>query len=118
MESDLLTVMQAVTNGTLAETEVKFSGKNACCVIMASEGYPEKYEKGFEISIPGDIIESVYVAGAKTEDGRLLDAGADAEIFVINNLDSEHVARSVDGFAEKLRNSHMHMFKSAVEYFK
>ena len=75
MESDLLTVMQAVTNGTLAETEVKFSGKNACCVIMASEGYPEKYEKGFEISIPGDIIESVYVAGAKTEDGRLLTSG-------------------------------------------
>ena len=32
--------MQAVTNGTLAETEVKFSDKHACCVILASNGYP------------------------------------------------------------------------------
>ncbi|MBO5652631.1 MAG: phosphoribosylamine--glycine ligase, partial [Clostridia bacterium] len=47
LESDLLTVMQAVTNETLAETEVKFSAKNACCVIMASKGYPTAYEKGF-----------------------------------------------------------------------
>ena len=55
LESDLLTVMQAVTNETLAETEVKFSKKNACCVIMASKGYPTAYEKGFAMTIPEDI---------------------------------------------------------------
>ncbi len=52
LESDLLTVMQATTNGTLADTEVKFSDKHACCVIMASEGYPQSYAKGFEMTIP------------------------------------------------------------------
>ena len=75
LESDLLTVMQAVTNGTLADTEVKFRDKKACCVIMASEGYPVKYAKGFEITIPEEIEESVYVAGAEIKDGRLVTSG-------------------------------------------
>ena len=75
LESDLLTVMQATTNGTLAETEVKFTDKNACCVIMASKGYPQKYESGFEMKIPAEISDSVYVAGAKLEEGVLKTAG-------------------------------------------
>ena len=76
LESDLLTVMQAVTNGTLADTEVKFSDKNACCVILASKGYPVKYESGYEIALPetkeGEVI---YVAGAKKDGDKLLSAG-------------------------------------------
>ena len=75
LESDLLTIMQAVTNGTLSETEVKFSDKNACCVIMASEGYPVKYEKGYEISIDPTVADRVYIAGAKAQDGKLLTNG-------------------------------------------
>ena len=75
LESDLLTVMQAVTNGTLSECEVKFKDGAACCVIMASKGYPEKYESGFEIRIPDEIKNSVYVAGARSENGKLLTAG-------------------------------------------
>ena len=75
LESDLLTVMKAVTNGTLAETEVKFADKNACCVIMASGGYPASYPKGFEITIPEDIESKVYVAGAEMKDGRLVTSG-------------------------------------------
>ena len=75
LESDLLTVMMATTNGTLAETEVKFSDKTACCVIMASKGYPQSYEKGFEIIIPADICDSVYVAGAGEKDGKIVTAG-------------------------------------------
>ena len=75
LESDLLKIMMAVTNGTLADTEVQFSNKSAACVIMASDGYPVKYEKGFEISIPSDISESVYVAGAVKSNGKLLTSG-------------------------------------------
>ena len=75
MESDLLTVMQAVTNETLSECEVKFSDKNACCVIMASKGYPKSYEKGFEITVPQDLDDKVYIAGAKLENGKLLTNG-------------------------------------------
>ncbi len=75
LESDLLTIMQATTNGTLAETEVKFSEKSACCVIMASEGYPVEYKKGFEMTIPAEINDNVYVAGAVLKDGKLLTNG-------------------------------------------
>lgn len=75
LENDLLTIMQAVTNGTLESTEVRFSDKKACCVIMASEGYPVSYEKGFEIAIPGDIAPGVYVAGAALKDGKLVTSG-------------------------------------------
>ncbi|MBR5980982.1 MAG: phosphoribosylamine--glycine ligase [Firmicutes bacterium] len=75
LESDLLTVMQAVTNGTLAETEVRFSDKNACCVILASEGYPVAYKKGFPIDIPADVLPCTYVAGAKKEMGQLVTSG-------------------------------------------
>ena len=75
LESDLLTVMQAVTNGTLAETEVKFADKNACCVIMASGGYPSSYPKGFEITIPRDIESKVYIAGAEIKDAKLVTSG-------------------------------------------
>ena len=75
LESDLLTVMQATTNGTLAETEVKFSDKHACCVITASAGYPESYKKGFEITMTEEAAEHTYVAGAKLEGGKLLTSG-------------------------------------------
>ena len=75
LESDLLTVMKAVTDETLADCEVKFSDKSACCVIMASEGYPVKYEKGYEITIPEEVEDNVYVAGAKLENGKLLTNG-------------------------------------------
>lgn len=52
LESDLFTVMLACTNGTLADTEVKFSDKSACCVIYATKGYPEKYEKLLPMTLP------------------------------------------------------------------
>ncbi|MBO5797517.1 MAG: phosphoribosylamine--glycine ligase, partial [Clostridia bacterium] len=75
LESDLLTVMQATTNGTLADTPVKFKDAHACCVIMASAGYPGSYEKGYPIHIPAEIADQVYVAGAAEKDGQLVTAG-------------------------------------------
>ena len=75
LESDLLTVMMACRNGTLAETEVKFSADAACCVVMASDGYPGSYEKGHEITVDGDFDAQLYIAGAKEKDGKLLTSG-------------------------------------------
>ena len=75
LESDLLTIMQATTNGTLAQTEVKFRDDYACCVILASQGYPTAYEKGYPISIPEEIASHVYVAGAAQKDGQLVTSG-------------------------------------------
>ena len=75
LESDLLTVMRATTEGTLAQTEVKFSDKSACCVILASEGYPQKYQSGFEMSSAPEALPHAFVAGARLADGKLLTSG-------------------------------------------
>ncbi len=75
LDGDLLEIMQACTNGTLSNMNVKFLEKSACCVIMASAGYPGKYESGKEIKISDDIEAEVYVAGARIEGGQVLSAG-------------------------------------------
>ena len=75
LKTDLLTVMKAVTEERLSDIEVEFSADAACCVIMASDGYPEKYAKGYEITIPAAVKEQVYIAGASRKDGKLLTSG-------------------------------------------
>ncbi len=76
LKSDLLTVMQATTKGALKDTKVEFSNKSACCVILASQGYPQKYQTGYEMTIEPEALPHAYVAGAKLDgDGRLLTGG-------------------------------------------
>ena len=75
LKTDLLTVMRAVTEERLSEIKVEFSDEAACCVIMASKGYPEKYDKGYEISIPDDLKDGVFVAGAKLDGEKLVTSG-------------------------------------------
>jgi len=75
LESDLLTIMMATTSGTLDKTEVKWSDKSACCVIMASKGYPAHYEKGFEITCEESVKNDIYFAGAKLDGDKLLTSG-------------------------------------------
>ena len=81
LESDLLAVMRATTDGTLAELDVKFSEKCAACVILASGGYPQQYEKGKAIAglADGQLPEggaTVYHAGtARSADGALVTSG-------------------------------------------
>ncbi len=76
LESDLFEIMRAVSEERLSEVEVKFSEKNACCVVLASKGYPKAYEKGFEITV-GELADNAdfYIAGAKLQDGKLLTNG-------------------------------------------
>ncbi len=75
LKTDLLTIMQAVTNSTLADVNVEFSEERAACVVMASNGYPQKYETGFEITADDDVMKDIFVAGAKLADGKLLTGG-------------------------------------------
>ena len=75
LKSDLLTVMQAVTNGTLADTPVEFDNGHACCVILASKGYPAAYDKGLPMTIPAEAAAHTYVAGAAIKDGVLVTNG-------------------------------------------
>lgn len=75
LESDIFTVMRAVTNGTLKNTKVRFKSGAAACVIIASGGYPVSYRKGFEIKMDESVKDSVFVAGAENKDGRLVTSG-------------------------------------------
>ena len=75
LDSDLLTVMKAVTEGRLSEVEIKWKKGAAACVIMASAGYPGTYKKGFEIEIDPSVANDIFVAGATAENGRLKTAG-------------------------------------------
>lgn len=75
LESDLYIVMKAVTDEKLAECDVRFSNKAAACVIMASDGYPVHYEKGYPITIPDSVSDSVYSAGTALRNGQLVTSG-------------------------------------------
>jgi len=77
LKTDLLTVMRAVEDGTLSDLKVEWSDGAAACVILASSGYPGSYEKGKEITVPGDLPGNVtvYHAGDKLSDGKLVTSG-------------------------------------------
>ena len=77
LKSDLLTVMLAVENETLSETPVEFADGAACCVMLASGGYPGKYEKGKAIDLGNaEAMARVYHSGtALDEDENLVTAG-------------------------------------------
>ena len=75
LETDLFTVMRAVTEERLSEVEVKFKDASACCVILASRGYPGSYEKGYPIELPAEPAGQIFVAGAALRDGRLVTSG-------------------------------------------
>ncbi len=75
LETDLFEIFEAVADERLSEINVKFKDENACCVIMASDGYPSKYEKGYEITVDDDMNGELFVAGAVLKDGKLLTNG-------------------------------------------
>ena len=87
LETDLLTIMQAVHDGRLSEVDVRFSTKSACCVVLASEGYPQKYETGFPITVDPGFDAELYVAGAK-RDGDALKTGGGRVLGVVSTGDT------------------------------
>ncbi|MDP4134157.1 MAG: phosphoribosylamine--glycine ligase [Bacillota bacterium] len=75
LKSDLFTVMNSVSEGKLEDCPVEFKDGSACCVVMASKGYPQKYETGFEITVDKDFEAEIYYAGAKLKDDCILTSG-------------------------------------------
>ena len=104
LESDLLDIMLAVREVRLTPDMVRFKKGAACCVVLASEGYPKKYESGFEMTLPETgKDEYIYVAGAKREDGKLKTAGGRV-VGAVATADT--LKEAVDGayrLAEKIR---------------
>ena len=78
LDTDLLTIMRAVEEERLSEVDVRFKGGAACCVILASGGYPEAYEKGKAIDLGGaDALADTWVfhSGTAAKDGQLVTSG-------------------------------------------
>ena len=79
LKTDLLTIFQAVRDGRLSEVPVEFSDGAAACVILASGGYPQKYQTGFEIHGLDEMGQApgvtVYHAGTRLEDGKFYTSG-------------------------------------------
>ncbi len=75
LKSDLLSIMEAVADEKLCEADVRFSADSACCVVLASDGYPQKYQTGFSITVDDGMQAELFIAGAKRVDGQLLTAG-------------------------------------------
>lgn len=76
LETDIFDIFNAVIDSTLADIDIKWSDNAACCVCMASGGYPAKYEKGKVITGLDDVTDSiVYHAGTKLSDGAMVTNG-------------------------------------------
>ena len=102
LESDFIELLENGLKGDLANADVKWSNKSACCVVLASGGYPEAYNKGYEITGIDKVDNMVFVAGAKAEDGKLLTSGGRVlnVVAVGDNLEDARAKAYAD--AEKI----------------
>ena len=79
MKNDIIDVMEACIDGKLSEVELEFENNAAVCVVLASDGYPEKYDKGFEIKGLDTFKDKdgyyVFHAGTKFDDGKIVTNG-------------------------------------------
>lgn len=75
MNSDLFEVIEAALNEKLSETTIKWKNEVCINVVLASKGYPKKFNKGYEIKIDDSIKDKVFVAGAVEENGVLKTSG-------------------------------------------
>lgn len=106
LKTDLLEIMLKICEDKLSEIEIEFLKEYACCVVMASKGYPKSYEKGFPIELPKS--DTIFVAGAKLEDGKLLsdggrvlgvtEKGSTLEIAVAKAYNTIHRVNFINGY--------------------
>ncbi len=79
MKNDIVEVFEACVDGTLDQIELDFADNAAVCVVLASDGYPEKYDKGFEITGFENFKDKdgyyVFHAGTKFNDGKIVTNG-------------------------------------------
>lgn len=110
LKSDLLEIMQAVHDGTLSSDKVKFKNGAACCVVVASGGYPQKYNSGYPITLPQTgADEYIYIAGAKEENGTLVTAGGRVLGAVAARDTLEDAVKDAYALAAGVRFEHAYM---------
>lgn len=113
LESDLSEIMLAIIEDRLADIEIKYSDQSALCLILASGGYPETYEKGKEISGLDSLDEDIVVfhSGTKVSDGKILTNGGRVLGVCARGNSLDDAARKVYKNAEKIKFDKMHYRK-------
>ena len=104
LDSDLFEIMQAVSNKTLSQIDIKWKQEHAGCLVLASSGYPGKYEKGKVITGLNDVEEGIYVFHAGTSfngDDIVTSGGRVLNICALGNS-LEEVRSKIYSAAEKI----------------
>ncbi|SEN39260.1 phosphoribosylamine--glycine ligase [Peptostreptococcus russellii] len=113
LDSDLSEIMMAITEDRLSEVEIKYSDDAAVCVILASGGYPESYEKGKEITgldkLDDDIV--VFHSGTKISDGKIVTNGGRVLGVCARAKDLETAANKVYENIDRIKFDKVHYRK-------
>lgn len=115
MKNDIIDVMEACIDGKLSDVELEFEDNAAVCVVLASDGYPEKYDKGFEIKGLDTFKDKdgyyVFHAGTKfdgdkivTNGGRVLGVVAKGEDLKAARANAYKATEWID-FANKYKRN-------------
>lgn len=113
LDSNLSDIMMAITEDRLSEMEIKYSDEAAACVILASGGYPESYEKGKVIKGLDDVDENtvIFHSGTKEADGEILTNGGRVLGVCSRGKDVEEAAERVYKNIEKISFDGLHYRK-------
>ena len=102
IDNDILDLLMATSNAKLDKVDLKINNKKATCLVLASEGYPGAYESGKEISFDDDIRSTIYHAGTKKENGKILTAGGRVLNIVATDDNFDDAIKEVYDDAEKI----------------
>jgi phosphoribosylamine--glycine ligase len=111
LDTELLTIFEACVNGTLDSIDIKWKEKSAACVILASGGYPEEYNTGYEITGLKEVTEQVFHSGTEYKDGKILTSGGRVlGVTGMGNSLNDAVQNAYDNI-EKIDFTDMHFRK-------
>ncbi len=118
LQTDLMEIFEAIVDERLDEVEIKWADGACVCLVLASGGYPEAYEKGKEITF-GDLEEDIILchAGTAMKDGKLVTSGGRVLGVVAKGADIESARKKVYAAAEKIHFDGMYYRKDiGVKY--
>ena len=112
LKTDLMEIFEAIVDERLDEVDIEWEDGACVCLVLASGGYPEKYEKGKEITF-GDLDKdvTVYHAGTAEKDGKVVTSGGRVLGVVAKGADIEAARRKVYANAEKIHFDGMYYRK-------
>ncbi len=119
LETDLSEIMMAITEDRLSEVEIKYSQEAAACVVLASGGYPEDYEKGKVITGLNDVDDTIVIfhSGTKKSDENIVTNGGRVLGVCSKGASVELAAKNVYANIGKINFEGMHFRKDiGIDY--